>query len=178
MINEIEPQYLFLDRRSVYQELIKNNIPVPSHVVVTRDENNHITCSFSETENSIIVDGIELKKPFVEKPVRADDHNIWIYYPRNAGGGCKKLFRKIGNESSKFDPSVNEVRKDGSYIYEQFLATDGTDIKVYTVGPNYAHAEARKSPVYIYILYIIFFIYIYYILLYLFIDIRWKGTKG
>lgn len=78
--------------------------------------------------------------------VNADDHNIAIYYPTSAGGGCKKLFRKIGNRSSEFYPDINEVRRDGSYIYEEFVETQGTDVKMYTVGPEYGHAEARKSP--------------------------------
>ena len=78
--------------------------------------------------------------------MNADDHNIAIYYPTSAGGGCKKLFRKVGNRSSEFYADVNEVRRDGSYIYEQFVETQGTDVKMYTVGPEYGHAEARKSP--------------------------------
>ena len=53
----------------------------------------------------------------------------------------------MGDKSSEFYPDSNEVRRTGSYIYEEFLETQGVDIKVYTVGPNYGHAEARKSPV-------------------------------
>ena len=53
---------------------------------------------------------------------------------------------KVKNCSSKYSAN-STIRKTGSYIYEEFLATDGTDVKVYGVGPDYAHAEARKSPV-------------------------------
>lgn len=97
-------------------------------------------------DDYISINGMKLNKPIVEKPFDAEDHNIHIYYPMNVGGGCKKLFRKIGNSSSKFDPTCNEIRIEGNFIYEEFLPTDGFDIKVYTVGPDYAHAEARKSP--------------------------------
>ncbi len=48
-----------------------------------------------EADDYIVVNGVTLTKPFVEKPVDADDHNIYIYYPMSAGGGSKRLFRKV-----------------------------------------------------------------------------------
>ena len=41
----------------------------------------------------------------------------------SAGGGSKRLFRKIDNKSSEFYPTVNEVRSEGSFIYEEFVHT-------------------------------------------------------
>ncbi|TMW67341.1 hypothetical protein Poli38472_012457 [Pythium oligandrum] len=148
VVNDLDKQHLLMDRRDVYRILEANSIPTPRHVFMNRESYmGQPPSEMVEAEDYVEVNGVRITKPFVEKPVDAEDHNIHIYYPMNAGGGCKKLFRKVGNRSSEFDPSINTVRKTGSYIYEEFLSTQGTDVKVYTVGPNYAHAEARKSPV-------------------------------
>jgi hypothetical protein len=144
-INDLRTEYVLRDRRRFYEVLRRAQIPTPNHVVVSRD--GPIRQVVVETEDWIEVDGVRIGKPFVEKPVSAEDHNIYIYYPRRLGGGSKRLFRKEANVSSRFYPDENSIREEGSYIYEEFLMTQGTDIKVYLVGPDYAHAEARKSPV-------------------------------
>ena len=59
---------------------------------------------------------------------------------------CAKIFRKTKEYSSLYFPNLNKIRRDKSYIYEEFLQSDGFDVKVYTIGKDYAHAEERKSP--------------------------------
>ncbi|KAL1205942.1 Inositol hexakisphosphate and diphosphoinositol-pentakisphosphate kinase VIP2 [Cardamine amara subsp. amara] len=147
LVNELDPQYLLHDRRKVYEHLEMYGIPVPRYACVNRDVPHQDLDYFIEEEDFVDVNGERFWKPFVEKPVNGDDHRIMIYYPSSAGGGMKELFRKVGNRSSEFHPDVRRVRREGSYIYEEFMPTGGTDVKVYTVGPEYAHAEARKSPV-------------------------------
>ncbi|KAF7031057.1 hypothetical protein CFC21_042437 [Triticum aestivum] len=147
LVNELDPQYLLHDRSKVYEHLKLFGVPVPTYAVVRREHPNQELSYFIEQDDFIEIHGKRFCKPFVEKPIDGDDHNIMIYYPSYAGGGMKELFRKVGNRSSEFYPEVRKVRRDGSYIYEEFMPTGGTDVKVYTIGPGYAHAEARKSPV-------------------------------
>ncbi|XP_036068083.1 inositol hexakisphosphate and diphosphoinositol-pentakisphosphate kinase 2 isoform X3 [Oryzias melastigma] len=143
LINDLNMQYFIQDRREVYRILKEEFIELPRFAVLNRDHPEE--CNLVEGEDHVEVNGEVFPKPFVEKPVCAEDHNVYIYYPTSAGGGSQRLFRKIGSRSSVYSPE-SSVRKTGSYIYEEFMPTDGTDVKVYTVGPDYAHAEARKSP--------------------------------
>ncbi|THH02770.1 hypothetical protein EW026_g168 [Hermanssonia centrifuga] len=167
-INDLPPQALLWDRRLVGAVLDHLGVPTPRRLEASRDGGpkvdeelrvlmkKHIGLSLggfqvtpevtlSEDGDSIIIDGQIMRKPFVEKPVSGEDHNVYIYFP---GGHGRRLFRKVGNKSSEIDQNLNHPRTDGSYIYEEFIDVDNSeDIKVYTVGKGFTHAETRKSPV-------------------------------
>ncbi|KAJ6515933.1 histidine phosphatase superfamily-domain-containing protein [Mycena sanguinolenta] len=167
-INDLSLQMLLWDRRLVGAVLDHLKVPTPPRLEVSRDGGPRVgnelkdlvqatlglaiggltvtpEVSLREDGDAIIIDGQVLEKPFVEKPVSGEDHNVYIYF---RGGGGRRLFRKVGNKSSDLDPTLNHPRTDGSYIYEKFIDVDNSeDIKVYTVGKEYTHAETRKSPV-------------------------------
>ncbi|KAJ7074003.1 cortical actin cytoskeleton protein asp1 [Mycena amicta] len=167
-INDLPLQALLWDRRLVGAVLDHLKVPTPPRLEVSRDGGPKVDPELKELvqtklglsigdfrvapevtlrddENAIIIDGQVLEKPFVEKPVSGEDHNVYIYF---RGGGGRRLFRKVGNKSSDLDSTLNHPRTDGSYIYEEFIDVDNSeDIKVYTVGQEYTHAETRKSPV-------------------------------
>ncbi len=52
-----------------------------------------------EQDDQIEIDGEIFHKPFVEKPVSAENHDVYIYFPSSAGGGSQRLFRKVNYKS-------------------------------------------------------------------------------
>jgi len=104
MINELDMNILS-DRRRVYEMLVKNGIAVPRHVFLERDDPVKAEANVvEEFDEYIVVNGVQINKPLVEKPVDAEDHAIYIYYPMSAGGGSKRLFRKV--KDRRWDPTI------------------------------------------------------------------------
>jgi inositol-hexakisphosphate/diphosphoinositol-pentakisphosphate 1-kinase len=114
-INDLAPQALLWDRRLVGAVLDHLKVPTPLRLEVSRDGGPKVDDDLrdlmkkkigitlggfqvtpevvmSEDGNAIIIDGQRMEKPFVEKPVSGEDHNVYIYF-RNGGG--RRLFRKV-----------------------------------------------------------------------------------
>lgn len=114
-INDLHPQALLWDRRLVGSVLDHLKVPTPHRFEVSRDGGPKVDndlkehmkkkigiklggfqvtpeVTLREDGDAIIIDGKVLEKPFVEKPVSGEDHNVYIYF---RGGGGRRLFRKV-----------------------------------------------------------------------------------
>ncbi|KAG0018665.1 hypothetical protein BGZ81_010117 [Podila clonocystis] len=168
-VNEVDLQTVLWDRRLVLEILDQINVPTPRRLTMDRDGGPELDARVHQKlklrgvtvqrdrpvpefkvidQDTIQIGDQIITKPFVEKPVSGEDHNIHIYYHSSAGGGGRRLFRKVANKSSEYDAELTLPRTDGSYIYEEFMDVDNAeDVKVYTIGDTFVHAETRKSPV-------------------------------
>ena len=117
LINDLKAQMLLRNRLAIKSILIKHNIPTPRYALLDRNDPNH---TVMEYDDKIVVNGIPIRKPFVEKPINAEDHHIYVY---NKGGGSRRLFRKVGNRSSE-PSSCSCIRREGSYIYEAQISSN------------------------------------------------------
>lgn len=117
-MNDLPLQKVFWDRRVVLQILDKIGVPTPKRLECNRDGGPQIDRSIAEQiqqnigirvdkprptsdfsmkdDDTILIDGKSMAKPFVEKPVSGEDHNVNIYFAKKKGGGARRLFRKVG----------------------------------------------------------------------------------
>lgn len=81
VLNDLEMQQLLQDRRRVYDLLEASGIDVPRHVYLSRD--GYVSTGsgdgdgtrdreVQEFDDHIVVSGVQVHKPFVEKPVNAE----------------------------------------------------------------------------------------------------------
>ena len=115
-VNEVDMQTVLWDRRLVLEILEQIGVPTPKRLTMDRDggpklddrvreklklrgvtlEEERPVPEFKVIDQDMIQIGDQtITKPFVEKPVSGEDHNIHIYYHSSAGGGARRLFRKV-----------------------------------------------------------------------------------
>ncbi|KAG0413371.1 hypothetical protein HPB47_009477, partial [Ixodes persulcatus] len=142
IVNDLYMQYDIQDRRKVYSILENAGIELPRYAVLDRESADERRGIHMGSERAVAKLTYYLLRSTLFKTRKEFGESSLSARVKQKHS---RLWLPIGSRSSVYSPE-SRVRKLGSFIYEEFMPTDGTDVKVYTVGPDYAHAEARKSP--------------------------------
>lgn len=134
MLNDVESLKRMQDRSWVHRKLQEHQVPTPAFVECVRS--NILKPVLEEHMDYIVVNGTRINKPFVEKPADRRDREIYVYFPQEQGGGrCLLSTRESGDVEycSRFDP-VGCVRREGSFIYQEYLQSEGFTVQTICVG--------------------------------------------
>jgi len=150
-LNSIAGLVALRDRREMFRLLVEYEIPVPFHIFCNRiegeDKDHPDNCVVEEFDDYIVINGQKLSKPFLEKPADADNHEVYIYYPKSVGGGRTRL----GKNMCGFDER-GRIRRSGSFVYERFIPSEGFETRLFVISSvvcekdnTYIFAEAKTS---------------------------------
>merc|ERR1740121_2761271 len=122
------------DRRWILKQLRHCGLVTPHFVECSRDGAN--APALEEHNDFIIVGGVRINKPFVEKPVDRRDREIYVYFPKSTGGGRALLSSRESGDVEvvcHFDPH-SKVRREGSFIYTEYVQSDGLVVQAVYCG--------------------------------------------
>lgn len=146
VLNDVRRLVQMQDRRWLLRKLKEYGLPVPTYTECSRDGGHQAV--LEEHEDYIVVDGNRMNKPFVEKPVDRRDREIYVYFPKNAGGGRALLSTRESGDIEyvcRFDPQ-HRVRREGSFVYQEYLQSEGFVVQLVCVG-GLSYGNAVRSGV-------------------------------
>jgi len=129
VLNDMKMLEDMQDRRWTLRKLKEHGVPTPQFAECSRDLQNHEEV-IEEHEEYILISGVRVNKPLLEKPVDRRDREVYLYLPKSAGGG-RALLSNLG--CCRFDPA-GRVRREGSFIYQEYLQSEGFMIQAVCVG--------------------------------------------
>ena len=177
VFNDLDKQEMLLDRREVYRTLEQLEVPLPNYVVYNADQappvdeaDDHLEISGKKLLKPLVEKPIsgEDHNIYLYYPPRGvvapsgsfarlaigRVNSTLTCTPRACTTATRTYTRSCSRQASACTCArarCNPPRVLGSGRSAppsvRPRARRGTDVKVYAVGPEYAHAEARKSPV-------------------------------
>lgn len=146
LLNNVKRMFEMQDRRWVLRKLREQGVLMPHFVECSREGGQDP--ALEEHSDHILIGGQRIDKPFFEKPVDRRDREIYVYFPKEAGGGRALVSKRESGDAEAFcrwDP-ISRVRREGSFVYQEYTQSDNKIVHAVCCGGQ-AYGNAVQSGV-------------------------------
>jgi len=137
VLNDVRCLIELADRRWALKMLTEHKIPTPKYMECVFE--GQTPARVEEYDEHVVVNGCQIDKPFLEKPVKRSDREIYLYHPQEHGGG-RALFSSIESGDDRYICTFEDtgsVRREGAYVYQEYPKSDGFRVQVVCIGQLY-----------------------------------------